>query len=157
MDEQGVSYTSAPLAQPMKLIGYPVARLTVSSDSPDADLFVYLDLVKDGEKGDVIAFGRIKLSHHKLAQAPYEALGLPWHSGLAADVDPPAPGEAVPVSLALTPISRVIPQGARLRLTITGADPRQRNIKEIAIHPAPKITVQHGGFDASRIELPLAQ
>jgi predicted acyl esterase len=156
MDSHGLSYTSGPLQQPLKLIGYPVARLTVATDNPDADIWVYLDLIEDGKEDQVVSFGRLKLSHHLLSQAPYETLGLPWHSGLAADLDPPAPGEFVPVSLALTPLSRVVPEGARLRLTVTGADPRQRNLAEIRLDPAPVITVRYGGLDASRIELPLA-
>lgn len=156
MDEHGLSYTSAPIAAPLKLIGFPTARLTVATDNPAADLWVYLDLVEQGKDAQVISFGRLKLLHRKLSQAPYETLGQPWHSGLAEDLDPPAPGESVHVSLALTPISRVIPSGARLRLTITGADPRQRNLKEIQLDPAPNITVLHGGLDASRLDLPLA-
>lgn len=157
MDKHGLSYTSAPATGQTKLIGFPVAHLTVASDHPDANLFVYLDMVKPGGEPEVISFGRIKLSHHRLAQAPYENLGLPWHSGLAKDVAPPAPGAKIHVSLALTPVSLVVPEGARLRLTVTGADPRQRNLKDIRINPAPNITVLHGGADASRIDLPVVQ
>jgi putative CocE/NonD family hydrolase len=156
MDHKGLSYTSEPLAAPLALIGFPVARLSVATDNPQADLWVYLDLIETGRPVEVIAFGRIRIAQRKLAQAPYETLGQPWHSGLAGDVDPPAPGDRVPVSLALTALSRVIPAGARLRVTIAGADPRQRNIKDIALAPAPTITVFHGGDDGSRIDLPLA-
>ncbi len=157
MDDKGLSYTTAPITAPLKLIGFPVAHLTVSSDNPSADVWVYLDLIGPGGKDDVVSFGRLKLSHHKLAEAPYRTLGLPWHSGLEADNDPPAPGRDVALSIALTPISRVIPAGARLRFTIAGADPRQRNLKQIELRPAPKITVRRGGLDASRIDLPLAE
>jgi putative CocE/NonD family hydrolase len=157
MDDKGVSYTTEPLAAPLKLIGFPVARLTVSADNPAADLWAYLDVVGADGKDEVVSFGRIKLSHRKLAQAPYETLGLPWHSGLAKDVDLPQVGTPVDVSLALTAISRVVPAGARLRLTIAGADPRQRNLKDIKLDPPPNISVRRGGIDASRIDLPLAE
>ena len=157
MDDKGLSYTTPPLTAPLKLVGFPVARLTVSSNNPAAEVWVYLDLVGPDGKDDVISFGRLKLSHHKLAEAPYKTLGLPWHSGLEADNDPPAPGQGVPLSIALTPISRIIPAGSRLRFTIAGADPRQRNLKQIQLDPAPNITVLRGGLDASRIELPLAE
>jgi hypothetical protein len=157
MDDKGLSYTTAQLSTPVKLIGYPVARLKVSSDNPAAQVWVYLDLIGPDGKDDVISFGRIKLSQHKLAEAPYKTLGLPWHSGLKADDDPPAPGQTVPLSFALTPISRIVPAGSRLRFTIAGADPRQRNLKQIQLDPAPKITVLRGGLDASRIDLPLAE
>ncbi|MEO6151592.1 MAG: CocE/NonD family hydrolase [Croceibacterium sp.] len=156
MGAKGLSFTSAPVSQPIKLIGYPVAQLTVASDNPQADVFVYLDRIKVDGKADVAAFGRLKLSHHKLAQAPYNTLGLPWHSGLQADVAPPAPGEAVPLSIALTPVSLVVAPGERLRFVVTGADPRQRNLKAIRLNPAPQITVRVGGPAGSRIDLPLA-
>jgi uncharacterized protein len=157
MDEHGPTYTSAALQAPMTLIGYPVAKLTVTSDHPEADLFVYLDqLAADGSE-EVISFGRLKVSHRKLGQAPYETMGLPWHSGLSTDVLSLAPGEEAAMSIAMTPLSRVVPAGARLRLTIAGADPRQRNLADIRLDPAPQITVLSGGTDPSRIELPLAQ
>lgn len=155
MDEHGLNYTSEPLQMPMTLIGYPVARLTVTSEHPEANVFVYLDQLSAEGAEEVISFGRLKISHRQLAQAPYETLGLPWHSGLSTDVQPLAPGEEAALSIAMTPISRVIPAGARLRLTIAGADPRQRNLQEVRLDPAPQITVLHGGNDPSRIELPL--
>ncbi len=156
MDEHGLSYTSAPLARPMTLIGFPVTHLTVTSSHPEADLFVYLDLIQADGSAEVISFGRLKLSHRQLAQAPYDTLGLPWHSGRSSDVLDLAPCEEAPVSIAMTPLSRTIPQGARLRFTIAGADPRQRNLQDIRLTPPPQIAVLRGGRDPSRIELPLA-
>jgi putative CocE/NonD family hydrolase len=156
MDAHGASFTSDALSEPLKLIGYPVAELTAAADNPLADVFVYLDRVKSDGSSEVIAFGRLKLSHHKLAQAPYETLGLPWHSGRQADVSPPAPGEFVPLSIALTPVSLVVAEGERLRFVITGADPRQRNLRDVRLDPPPTITVRLGGRTASRIDLPLA-
>ena len=62
----------------------------------------------------------------------------------------------MPLSIALTPVSLVVAPGERLRLVITGADPRQRNLKDIRLDPPPTITVRLGGRMASRIDLPLA-
>lgn len=156
MDAHGLTFTSAPLDTPLKLIGFPVSHLTVTATHPEADLFVYLDLVSADGRAEVISFGRLKLSHRKLSQAPFDTLGLPWHSGHSRDMLGLAAGEPAPLSIAMTPISRVVPAGARLRLTIAGADPRQRNLKDIRLSPAPEISVLHGGPDPSRIELPLA-
>lgn len=156
MDAHGISFTSDPVSEPMTLIGYPVAELTAASDNPLADVFVYLDRIKADGSSEVIAFGRLKMSHRKLAQAPYETLGLPWHSGLQADVVPAEPNEFVPLSIALTPVSLVLTPGDRMRFVITGADPRQRNLADVRLDPAPMITVRLGGRTASRIDLPLA-
>jgi predicted acyl esterase len=156
MNEHGASFTSEPFSEPMKLIGYPVAELTVAADDPAADVFVYLDRLKADGTSEVMSFGRLKLSHHKLAQAPYDTLGLPWHSGRETDIAAPAPGEFVPLSIALTPVSLVVAPGERLRFVVAGADPRQRNLKDVRLDPPPTITVRLGGRTASRIDLPLA-
>lgn len=156
MDKHGVSYTSAPLVEPMTLIGFPVTHLSVTSTHPEADVFVYLDLIQADGSAEVVSFGRLKLSHRQLALAPYDTMGLPWHSGRSSDVKGLAPGEEALLSIAMTPLSRVIPTGARLRFTVAGADPRQRNLHDIRLTPPPNIGVLRGGRDPSRIELPLA-
>ena len=157
MDAHGLSYTSPPLEAPLTLIGFPVSHLAVTSTQPEADLFVYLDLVAADGSAQVISFGRLKLAQRKLAQAPYETLGTPWHSGRAADAIGLEPGEPAYLSIAMTPVSRVVPAGARLRFTVAGADPRQRNLQDIRLTPAPVIGLLRGGPDPSRIELPLAR
>ena len=156
MAEHGLGYETEPLKQPLKLIGYPVAQLTAAADNPRADVFVYLDRIKPDGSAEVISFGRLKLSHRKLAQAPYDTLGLPWHSGLKADVSPPAAGEFVPLSIAMTPVSQVVSAGDRLRFVVAGADPRQRNLKDIRLDPPPHISVRTGGEEGSRVDLPVA-
>ncbi|MXO58427.1 CocE/NonD family hydrolase [Altererythrobacter salegens] len=156
MVDHGLGFTSAPLQSDIEFVGYPVAQLTVSSDNPKADVFVYLDRVKTDGTSEVISFGRLKLSHHKLSLAPYETLGLPWHSGFAKDVDAPAPGADVSLSIAMTPVSLVVPAGDSLRFVVAGADPRQRNLADIKLNPAPRITVRWGGRDGSRVDLPLS-
>lgn len=154
MDDKGLSYTSRPLGKPMKLIGYPVVHLRVRADKPDANVFVYLDQVSADGKAEVVAFGRLALSHRKTGTAPYRTMGLPWHSGLKADVAPLPPGQAADLAIDLTPVSRVVPAGARLRVTIAGADPRQRNLKDIQQTPPPQISVERGG--SSFVDLPVA-
>lgn len=156
MDDKGLSYTSAPLVAPLKLVGFPVAHLAVTSSTPDANVFVYLDLVGPDGKAEVVSFGRLALSHRKLGRAPYNNLGLPYHSGLARDVAPLPVGQSADLALDLTPISRIVPTGSRLRLTITGADPRQRNLKDIIQTPAPVLTIGRGP-GTSRIDLPLSR
>jgi putative CocE/NonD family hydrolase len=157
MEQHGLSYTTGPLNAPLKLVGFPVAKLKVAADKPDAHVWVYLDQIGKDGKAEVIAFGRLALSHRKLGKAPYDTLGLPWHSGLSADVTPVKPGTPVHLEFDLAAISRVVPAGDRVRVVITGADPRQRNLKDIMQTPPPVITVLRGGSDGSRIELPVVK
>jgi putative CocE/NonD family hydrolase len=157
MDDHGLSYTSQPLAAPLALLGMPVVHLAVTSSKPDADIWAYLDQVKPNGSTEVIAFGRLALAHRKLGRAPYDVLGLPWHSGRSADVAPLPVGAQAQLDFDLTAISRVVPSGDRLRVTITGADPRQRNLASIKQTPPPVITVLRGGRGGSRIDLPVSQ
>ena len=156
LDGHGVSFEGAPAVSAFDLLGYPVANISVSSDRSDADVFVYLeDVAADGEV-EVLSFGRLKTSHHKVAQAPWDNLGLPWHSGLEADVAPVTPDEPVMLSIAMMPLSHRVMPGHRLRFVVTGADPRQRNLSDLRQDPPPRIAVHYGWADASRIDLPLA-
>jgi uncharacterized protein len=157
MDDKGLSYTTAPLARPLRLVGYPVVRLSVSADKPDANVFAYLDQVGPDGKAEVISFGRLALSHRKSAKAPFAALGLPWHSGNARDIAPLPVGTRARLDFDLTPIARVIPAGSRLRVVVTGADPRQRNLADIKQSPPPNISLHLGGAQGSRIELPVEE
>jgi len=139
----------------MKLIGFPVVHLQVAADRPDANIFAYLEQVGPDGATQVISFGRLALSHRRLSKPPYDTLNLPYHSGLAADVAPLGPGQRAQLDFDLTPVSQVVPAGSRLRVTITGADPRQRNLKQIMQTPAPTLTVFRGGPTESRIDLPV--
>lgn len=152
---KGLSFAMPPLDAPQRLVGFPVVHLRVSSDRPEPLLFVYLEQVMPDGKAQVLAFGRQAAAMRKTGQAPYDTLGLPWMTGLAADFTPLLPGKPVDVELALTAVSRVVPSGARLRLVITGADPRQRNLAQLKVDPPPSITLQTGGSNGSWLQLPL--
>ncbi len=154
-DDKGLTYTSAPLAAELTMVGIPLLRLSLAADRPDANVFAYLEDVDAAGKATVVSFGRLAASQRKVSPAPYDTLGLPWHSGLSSDVQALAPGKFVPLAFDLTPSARVFAAGHRLRLTITGADPRQRNLKEIRQDPPPRLTLAVGGADPARIELPL--
>ena len=151
----GLTYTGAPLAADRMLVGAPIVDLQLAADRPDALVFAYLEDVAPDGASVVVSFGRLAAAQRRLAKAPYDTLGLPWQSGREADVQALVPGKPVGVRFALTPTARVIPAGHRLRLVITGADPRQRNLADLRQNPSPQLTVRLGGANASRIELPL--
>ena len=151
----GLSYTGAPLAADRTLLGAPVVDLMLAADRRDANVFAYVEDVAPDGSSSVVSFGRLGATYRKLATAPYDTLGLPWQSGLAADQQPLVPGRAVRLRFALTPAARVIPAGHRLRVVVTGADPRQRNLADLRQDPPPRYTLAFGGRSASRVELPL--
>ena len=155
-DDNGIVYDSAPLDAPLDLLGYPVAQIALSADREDAEVFVYLEEVSPSGEVEVLSFGRLKLSHRALAEAPWDNLGLPWHSGLSSDVAPLAKGETARLAIAMMPLSRRVEAGSRLRFVLAGADPRQRNLADVRQDPPPRFTIHTGWEAGSRVELPLA-
>jgi putative CocE/NonD family hydrolase len=155
MDEHGLVFTGPELANDLALAGFPIARLRVSVDRTDANVFAYLeDVAPDGEV-TVVSFARLAASHRRLSQAPYANFGLPWHSGRSTDVQAMVPGQAELLEFSLLPNAWVFRAGHRMRLTITGADPSQRNLAAIAEDPPPQISIWMGGTDGSSISVPL--
>jgi hypothetical protein len=154
LDGKGLTFSSAPLAADAAMTGYPVAHITTAIDRADANLFVYLEDVAPDGKVHMVSFGRLAASHRKLGKAPYDTLGLPWHSGLKSDVAPMVPGKPASLVFAMVPRAWTFAAGHRLRVTLTGADPRQRNLDQIRQDPPPVFTIISGGAAASRIDVP---
>lgn len=150
----GPAWTSPPLGAPAVMQGYPIARIRVAIDRPDAILFAYLEDVAPDGTSKVISHGRLAASHRKLSQPPYRRLDLPYHSGLRRDVEPMTPGVPADLAFSLSPRAYTFAAGHRIRVTLTGADPRQRNLAELKTDPAPRIEVSSGGAGGSRVDLP---
>ncbi len=151
----GLTYVSAPFESDVDLLGSPLAHLAVKIDRPDGDVFVYLEQLGPDGDVEVLSFGRLKISLRAITPPPWDNLGLPWHAGFSADAAPLAERETAELSIGMLPLSHRVTAGSRLRLVVTGADPRQRNLAEITQDPAPQITVLHGWGQGSRVELPL--
>jgi uncharacterized protein len=135
-----LTFSTAPLTDPVEVAGVPVAELYVSSDNPHCDLFVRVC--------DVDARGRSRnLTDQILRCSP-------------ADVTPAAIRR---ISLPLTDISHVFRAGHRIRLQVaggahprfarnlgTGADPVHGTLTAPATH-----RVQHGARYPSALILPV--
>jgi putative CocE/NonD family hydrolase len=157
LDEHGLVYDTSPLDKPVELLGFPVAHLSLSADREDADVFVYLEEVSANGEAEVISFGRLKASHRAISEAPWDNLGLPWHSGRSSDAAPLVEGEQALLTVPMMATSREVRAGSRLRFVVTGADPRQRNLADLRQDPAPVITIARGWEAGSRIELPFVR
>jgi putative CocE/NonD family hydrolase len=155
IDRSGATFTSAPLAKELHIVGNPNATIWISSSVPSANLFAYLELVSPEGEVSIVSHGRLAAAYRTVSEAPYDTLGQPWHSGLEADQLPLAPGEVVEMQIALLPVSLIAPAGSRLRVTLAGADPRQRDLADLRIDPAPSISVHSGPMHPSRVELPI--
>jgi putative CocE/NonD family hydrolase len=148
----GISFETAPFAHDARITGHPVVSLWLSSSATDGDTFAYLEEVAPDGKHAVRAHGRLRASHRMIGSAPYDYLGLPWHRSFRADHQPMRPGVPAELRFDLLPTSTIIRKGYRLRLVVTGADPRQRVFMKA--DPAPTVTLHGGGRMASYVDIP---
>jgi putative CocE/NonD family hydrolase len=152
MDEQGLTYTTEPLAADLEVTGHPVVHLWVTSTARDGDCFVRLEDVDAAGSSHYVTEGCLRASHRALGRPPYEYLGLPYHRSYAADAAD-LPGDPAELVIDLQPTSIVFHRGHRLRVTVACADKDNNLTPETT--PPPRVTVHRGKQLASRIVLPV--
>jgi putative CocE/NonD family hydrolase len=152
-DGWGFTYTTAPLAADTELTGHPVVHLWISTTAADLNFFAYLEDVAPDGKVSVVTDGRLKASLRALATPPYSNFGLPYHRMFEEDRQLLLPGEAVELVFDMLPLSRVFAKGHKLRVTVTNADPREKDRQTIA--PAPMVGLLRDRVHASYVTLPM--
>ena len=125
----GLIFGTPPLEKPLEITGPVAAKLWVSSETTDADLFLALRLF-DPQGKEVtfigandprvpIGLGWLRASHRKLD--PKKSLPhRPWHSH--DEIQPLKPGEPVELDIEIWPTCVVAPPGYRLALSVRGKD-----------------------------------
>lgn len=125
----GLTFVSEPLQQETEITGPLAARLFISSNTTDADLFLVFrvytpDLREVTFMGAIdphtpVAQGWLRASHRKLDPAltrPYR----PYHAH--DEIQPLTPGAPVEVDVELWPTSIVVPASYRIALSVRGKD-----------------------------------
>jgi putative CocE/NonD family hydrolase len=152
-DAKALTYTTTELEEDVELTGHPIVCLWVSASARDFDLFVYLEEVGPDGHSEYVSEGVLRASHRAVTDAPFDNLGLPYHSSTAETVDGLVGAEVVKLTFDLHPISKVFRRRRRIRIAITGAD--AGNALTPAMRSAPVVTVyRHQGFP-SHVILPL--
>lgn len=152
-DDKGVTFTSGVLAGDLEVTGHPVADLWLSSTAADGPVFAYLEDIGADGKITMVSEGRLQARHRKVVAAPFALPGIPWHSFARADLAPLTPGQPARFQFDLLPVSYVFQAGHRYRLTITGADPREK--LRAVVDPAPRWTVWFDRRHGSKLVLPI--
>ncbi len=125
----GLTFSTPPMERSLEITGPVAAKLWVSSQTSDADLFLVLRLFDPAGKEVTfigandprvpVGLGWLRASQRKLDPArslPYR----PWHSH--DEEWPLTPGEPVELDIEIWPTSIVVPPGYRLALTVRGKD-----------------------------------
>ncbi len=125
----GLTFSTPPMTEAIEITGPVAAKLFVSSDTTDADLFLVLRVfdpqgkevvfVGSNDPRTPVALGWLRASHRKLdpkESKPYR----PWHTH--DEEWPLKPGEPVELDIEFWPTSIVVPPGYRLALSVRGKD-----------------------------------
>lgn len=144
--EDVLVYTGDVLAEPLFFAGNPVARLFVSTDTPDADWAVKLVSVRPDGFAQNLASGILRGRYRNSLTAP----------------SPMEPGKVYEIQVDLGPVAASVPAGHRLRVDVcgslfplydrnpnTGAGPRDAGSK------AANEKVHHAPSTLSQILLPV--
>ncbi len=125
----GLTFLTPPVEAETEITGPVAAKLFVSSETEDADLFLVLraftpdmrELVYQGSNDPhtPVGLGWLRASHRKLdaeQTLPYR----PYHSH--DEVQPLTPGKIYELDIEIWPTSIVLPKGYRLGLSLRGRD-----------------------------------
>jgi len=125
----GVSFSTEQLTEEMEITGPVAAKLFVSSDTTDADLFLVLRVfdphgkevtfIGSNDPRVPVGLGWLRASHRKLnpkETRPYR----PYHTH--DEEQPLKPGEPVELDVEIWPTSIVVPKGYHVTLTVRGKD-----------------------------------
>jgi uncharacterized protein len=125
----GLTFRTSPLGKSIEITGPVAAKLWVSSQTTDADVFLVLRVFDPAGKEVVfigsndprvpVGLGWLRASHRKLdpqRTLPYR----PWHTH--DEEWPLTPGEPVELDIEIWPSSIVVPSGYRIALTVRARD-----------------------------------
>ena len=125
----GLTFSTPPMAKDLEITGPVAAKLWVSSETADADLFLVLRVFDPGGKEVTfigsndprtpVGLGWLRASHRKL-DPKLSKHYRPWHTH--DEEQPLRPGEPVELDVEIWPTSIVVPQDYRLALTVRGKD-----------------------------------
>ncbi|MDE2403568.1 MAG: CocE/NonD family hydrolase [Sphingomonadales bacterium] len=149
----GLSLAGKPLATAIEYTGHGLADIWITADTPDANLFLYVEDVAPDGSVRVVTEGRLKASLRKLGTAPWALPAIPWHRAFAEDAEPLHPGEPARLQFDVMPTSWTFAAGHRIQFTLTGSDWRERARDPLA---QPRtITLVSDKAHPSTVSLPL--
>ena len=152
-DAMALTYTTPSLEEATQVVGHPVMHLWIRCDAPDLDVFAYLEEVDAHGNASYITEGNLRASHRALTQAPYQTLGLPYHSHWQSAVKPVPADEPVELDFDLLPTAYQFSSGRRIRIAIVCAD--SDNFETPASSPAPTLRLMRDAGHPSHLELPV--
>ena len=150
--ERCLTFTTPALDADVEVTGTPAIDLELTTSSDRGAIVVTLEHVLADGSVAYLTEGFLNFAHRATGPAEFGHDGPVWHRYLKADLKPVNPGEPMNVQLELYPISCILREGDRVRLTLAGAD--ADNLIVPTIGDAATLTVTLHGERASRLLLP---
>ena len=126
---EDLTFSTPPLREELEITGPVAAKLWLSSETTDADVFLVLRVfdpagkevtfIGSNDPRTPVGLGWLRASQRKLdaeRSRPYR----PWHTH--DEEQPLTPGTAVELDIEIWPTCIVVPPGYRLALTVRGKD-----------------------------------
>ncbi len=154
-DAKLIAYTSKPFDRDMELAGRASVTLTMTAETADPAIFVYLEDVAPDGRVTYLTEGMLRAVSRKLAapaDLPYP-MDAPAHSHKRADAEPVTPGKPFEVKIGFFPVAALVRRGHAIRVAIGGAD--AGTFRRYSEGKPDVFTILRGGNHAGALDLPL--
>lgn len=156
-DALSLTQTSAPLRADTEVTGVPTARLWISADTADANLFAVLEDVAPDGRSTFVTDGRMRASWRRTHPGPWGIREQVWHRGHAEDIVALTPGEPVELVFDLLPISYVFKAGHSIRVSLSTSIGQEYQAPPLAEGRPPTIQLYRDRERPSAIHLPIVR
>ena len=156
-DKKLLVYTTDPLPEDLEITGHPVATVYLSANATDTTLFVYLEDVTPEGEVHYVTEGELRALHRTWRPAETTTSpvpSIPNRTYRRADAAPLTPGEVVPLTLDLLPVSYQFKKDHRIRVGLAGAD---KDHFQLLDDLSPTWQIWHTPNRPSHITLPVVQ
>jgi len=151
-DTRSLTYTTKPLVSDMTITGFPIVTIYLSSSTNDADIHVLLEAIDKKGNSHYLTEGMLRASQRKLFNPAWKHFHMPYQRHTKQDVQMLMPNKVVKLHFYLSPFSRKLKKGDRIRVAIMGAD--AQNTDTLVFDKAPVLYVFHDKYHRSRICIP---
>lgn len=157
LDDKSLVHTLAPLSSDLETTGTPVARLWVSADARDENVFAILEDVAPDGRSTYVTDGRLRASWRKVHPAPWGNSMQTWHRGFEADLQPLEPGKPTELVFDFFPISYVFKKGHSIRVRLLTSIGEAYQAPPLAEGRPVTLTLYRDAKRSSAIELPVVE
>ncbi|CAP41588.1 CocE/NonD family hydrolase [Bordetella petrii] len=148
-----LSFDTPVLTEPLSICGSVLATLNLSASEGDAAVFLFLSEVQSDGQVRYMTEGMLRLSHRQTSQPPANyKIDQPFRTFSRADARPLTVDKPETVEVSLFPVGWTLPEGSRLRLSISGAD--QGHFPQVP-PGRPPVLALHLGQSTSALTLPV--